>query len=59
MRLVTRALGLRRFEPIRVDDLAAAILHVALERAPLGAVLEGESLWNTVEAARRRFTQRP
>jgi uncharacterized protein YbjT (DUF2867 family) len=55
MRVVTRALGLRRFEPIRVDDLAATILHVTLERAPLGAVLEGETLWAAVEEARRRF----
>jgi uncharacterized protein YbjT (DUF2867 family) len=48
---VMHALGLRRFEPIAVDALAAAILKVALERAPAGAILEGRSMWAVVEAA--------
>jgi uncharacterized protein YbjT (DUF2867 family) len=49
---VLRALGLRRYEPIAVEDLAAGILHVALERAPVGVALEGQPLWSVVEAAR-------
>lgn len=49
---LTRLLGLDRFRPIAVEDLARAILHVAVERAPLDTVLEGESLWRVVEASR-------
>jgi len=52
---VLRALGLRRWEPIAVDDLVAGILHTALERAPLGVELEGKSLWSVVAAAQDRF----
>ena len=52
-----RAVGLRRYEPIAVDDLVAAILHAARVRAPLATALEGSSLWDVVEAARRRFGQ--
>ena len=48
---VLSALGWRRYEPIAVDALAAAILHVALTRAPLGVALEGQPLWSVVEAA--------
>jgi uncharacterized protein YbjT (DUF2867 family) len=36
------------YRPIRLEQLAAAILRVALERAPLGAVLEGDALWQVV-----------
>ncbi len=35
------ALGLRTLEPIALEDLAAALVHVAQARAPLAAVLEG------------------
>ncbi|MFY2556956.1 SDR family oxidoreductase [Corallococcus terminator] len=37
--------GLR---PIHLDQLAAVLLHVAVKRAPLNTVLEGDSLWNEV-----------
>ena len=53
---VLRALGLRRWEPIAVDDLVAGILHTALERAPVGVELEGKSLWTVVAAARARLS---
>lgn len=40
--------GLR---PIHLDQLAAVLLHVAVKRAPLNTVLEGDSLWNEVAAS--------
>jgi uncharacterized protein YbjT (DUF2867 family) len=45
---ILRAIGLRRYEPIAVEDLASAILRVALERAPLGVALEGRALFDLV-----------
>ncbi|MDX2015066.1 MAG: NAD(P)H-binding protein [Myxococcaceae bacterium] len=36
---------------ITLEQLARTILHVAVERAPLGATLEGSSLWPVVRAA--------
>ena len=51
---LTRALGLKRYEPIAVDELAGAILHAALERGPLGEALEGKPLWAVVDAGRAR-----
>ncbi len=45
---VTRLLHLDKWRPIEVDTLAAAILRCAVERAPLGTVLEGRSLWQWV-----------
>jgi len=50
---LTRALGLKKLEPIAIEDLARAILQVAADRAPLGAVLEGASLWEVVERSGR------
>jgi uncharacterized protein YbjT (DUF2867 family) len=50
---ILRALGMRRWEPIAVDELTAAILHVALQRAPLGVALEGKPLWSVVADAQR------
>lgn len=50
-RAVTRLLHLCRYEPITTDELAAAMLRVALRRAPLGAALEGDSLWAVVRAS--------
>ncbi|HVO31788.1 MAG TPA: NAD(P)H-binding protein, partial [bacterium] len=41
---VTRALGLAKWQPIRLEDLSAAMVHVALHRAPLDTALEGKSL---------------
>jgi uncharacterized protein YbjT (DUF2867 family) len=37
-----------RYRPIRVDELAKAILRVGRERAPTGVVLEGKSLFEVV-----------
>ncbi|MHB1845564.1 MAG: NAD(P)H-binding protein [Deltaproteobacteria bacterium] len=48
---VTRLLGLRRFEPIELEELARAMLGVANRRAPLNCVLEGETLWEAVATA--------
>jgi uncharacterized protein YbjT (DUF2867 family) len=53
MRAVTRALGLKRYEPITLLELASAILHVAETRAPLGVALEGQPLWDVVAKAPR------
>jgi uncharacterized protein YbjT (DUF2867 family) len=36
---------------ITLEQLAKTILHVAVERAPLGATLEGSTLWPVVRAA--------
>ncbi len=49
--LVAALPGLRPLRPIAVDDLAAALLHVASRRAPLGAVLGGDELAATARAA--------
>ncbi|WP_223785714.1 hypothetical protein [Myxococcus sp. AS-1-15] len=42
-----------RTAPIHLDQLAAVLLRVAEKRAPLGAVLEGDSLWEEVAATGR------
>lgn len=42
---------LKRFRPIRMEELASALLKVALDGAPSQTVLEGESLWDVVRAA--------
>lgn len=49
---LTRALGLTSYQPIVVEDLARAILHVARMQSEVGATLEGAPLWRVVEAAR-------
>ena len=46
---LTRALGLKSMQPITLEQLSAAMLRCAAERAPLEAVLEGASLWALVE----------
>lgn len=51
MRAFTKALGLAKYRPIRLEELAAAMLHCANNRAPLGEALEGKSLWQLVDAA--------
>jgi uncharacterized protein YbjT (DUF2867 family) len=48
---LTRALGLRRFEPIPLVDLARGIVRCAKERAPLGKVVEGSALFALVSPA--------
>ena len=50
---VTRLLGLKRFEPISLEDLAAAMVQSAVDCAPLGGVLEGAALWELVATAQR------
>lgn len=50
MRAVTRLLGLKKYRPIRLEELAAAILHSAETRSPLGVALEGAALWKLVDA---------
>jgi len=51
MALFTRALGMDRFRPIPIGQLAATILHVACTGEPRATVLEGTSLWAQVDAA--------
>jgi uncharacterized protein YbjT (DUF2867 family) len=50
---VLAALGVKKYEPIAVDELVAGILHTAMQRAPLGVALEGRSLWDVVQQAAR------
>lgn len=45
---LTRALGVWGARPIRLEQLAAALVRCAKERAPLDAVLEGRALWALV-----------
>ncbi|MCA9771855.1 MAG: NAD(P)H-binding protein [Myxococcales bacterium] len=51
LRAMTRAFGLRKYEPITLTDLSRALLHVAATGRWEGKVLEGESLWEVVGAA--------
>ncbi|MGI5861773.1 MAG: SDR family oxidoreductase [Myxococcales bacterium] len=51
---LAKLLRLETYAPIRVEALAAALLHVALAHAPLGATLEGRSLWALVREATAR-----
>jgi len=50
---VTRLLGLKTLQPIRLEELASALVHVAATGAPTGVALEGASLWDVVAQARR------
>jgi uncharacterized protein YbjT (DUF2867 family) len=50
---LTRALGLRRFEPISLSSLASGIVRSAKERAPLDTVLDGAALFAFVSPASR------
>jgi hypothetical protein len=54
-RAVMGALGLQSWRPILIEELAALLVDVALQRAPLGEVLEGTSLWPAVDAACARL----
>lgn len=49
---LTRALGLKRLEPIGLEQLSSALLRCAKERAPLSVALEGQSLWALVDVGR-------
>lgn len=50
-RALTQLLGLKKYQPIRLEELASAIVHVAAMGAPLGVALEGAPLWAVVEQA--------
>jgi nucleoside-diphosphate-sugar epimerase len=52
VRALTKLLGLKTVQPIRLDELASAIVHVAAMGAPTGVALEGASLWAIVDQAR-------
>lgn len=51
MDTVTKLLGLKSLQPIRLEDVAAVMLDVGVRRAHVGEVLEGESLWSAVPEA--------
>ena len=38
MRAITKALGLKKYQPIKLAELASAILLAATQRAPLGSL---------------------
>jgi uncharacterized protein YbjT (DUF2867 family) len=48
---VTRGLGLRSFQPITLEALAAALLYAGITQSPRNAIVEGKSLWSLVDAA--------
>lgn len=48
LRAFTGALKLHTFAPIRVEELAGALLAMGLEGAPLDTVVEGKLLWEWV-----------
>ena len=51
MGAITRLLGLKKYEPIKLAELASAILWSAINREPLGVALEGAPLWDIVTKA--------
>ena len=51
MSTMTRLFGMDRVRPIPIEQLAAAILHVAVTGKARGEVLEGATLWRMVEEA--------
>lgn len=53
LRAITGFLGLLKYQPIKLHELASAILYSAVERAPLGVALEGKPLWDVVARAPR------
>ena len=53
MGVITRLFGLKKYQPIKLAELSAAILFAATQRAPLGVALEGQPLWDLVEKAPR------
>lgn len=53
MRAVTNFLGMLKYQPIKLHELASAILYSSIERAPLGVALEGKPLWDVVAKAPR------
>ena len=53
LRAVTSFLGMLKYQPITLHELASAILYSAVERAPLATALEGQPLWDLVARAPR------
>lgn len=53
VRFLTELLRLDTYRPIRVEELASAILHAAKHRGPLSTVLEGRSLWEVVNKGQK------
>jgi uncharacterized protein YbjT (DUF2867 family) len=53
MGALTRLFGLKKYEPIKLAQLAGAILWSAMEREPLGVALEGAPLWDVVAKAQQ------
>lgn len=53
MRALTSFVGALKYQPIKLQELASAILYSAVERAPLGVALEGKALWDIVAKAPR------
>ena len=51
LRALTRLPPLRNMRPIHLEQLAAVLLRVSEQRAPLNQVLEGDTLWAEVAAA--------
>ncbi len=49
LRAFTKFFGMKKYEPIKLDELASALLRVATNRAPLDVALEGEALWHEVK----------
>lgn len=50
-KILTAIPFLNRFRPIQMEELASALLRVALDGAPSDTVLEGDSLWDVVRTA--------
>ena len=46
MGAITKLLGLKKYQPIKLAQLAGAILLAATQRAPLDVALEGGPLWD-------------
>jgi len=51
MAMLTGLLGLKRYKPIRIEQLAAAILTAACDEPGRNTILEGESLWQQVASS--------
>lgn len=45
---ITKALGMDKYRPIPIEDLARTLFQVAERRAPLNTILEGTALWDLV-----------
>ena len=53
MGAITKLFGLKKYQPIKLAELASAILFSATQRSPLGVALEGGPLWDLVAKAAR------